>query len=69
MAETVANQIKIVKGLHDAIGISVSMLEIEHNVDKENEDLEDTPTTKLEGFAVGGLGAALKKIEMTQEGD
>ena len=23
----------------------------------------------MEGFAVGGLGAALKKIEMTQEGD
>ena len=68
IAESVANQIKIVKGLHDAIGLSVSMLEIEHNEEKE-EDLEDTPTTKLEGFAVGGLGAALKKIEMTQEGD
>ena len=31
IAESVANQIKIVKGLHDAIGLSVSMLEIEHN--------------------------------------
>jgi len=33
IAETIANQIKIVKGSHDAVGLSVSMIEVEDGED------------------------------------
>ena len=42
IAETIANQIKIVKGSHDAVGISVRMVEVEGG---ENNDIEDLQTT------------------------
>ena len=60
MAEQIACQIKNVKGAHDAVGLSIRMLDVE---DEEGSD----PTTELEGFAVGGFGGQLKKIEVTQE--
>lgn len=64
IAESIANQIKIVKGSHDAVALSIRILELE-----DDEELEDQPATSIEGFAVGGFGASLKKIEVSQEGD
>ena len=38
IAETIANQIKVVKGSHDAIGLSVRMLDVEEDEEGEIED-------------------------------